>query len=205
MEGDFQVDEELVGVDPTKLNIRDEIEKIDEDFIKVKGKGRSLQKRRRKGSRTPRIRRPYLDQGHQCDRFAKGLWVGLGAPPSMTGKWRWVSAETPVDRTRSVKQFVDRYGNGLLVNRRAGYHSYFYNGMHVLRIWVNSKKHAWCDMNPWLADAAREEGLDIEPTTVKDKKHHFNFYPFRTKIKTLGQRVSLVRAVLDTLGSMAVR
>lgn len=144
----------------------------------------------------------YTDQGRPVDAHAKTLWEKVGEPPELPPQWSYGNAATTEQRKISRSEFVKQYGSGLLVTRRSSYHQYFYNGIHVCRLWVHTGSSAWMDCCLELARALNAKGYHLAPTMPKDRRHRFQWYEFKIKIQTAEDvegAAAVMRSVLPTL------
>jgi hypothetical protein len=186
-----------------------------DDFAKVQRHGRQLQtkkkKRPKKRSRRkrpgpPKARVPYLDTGRPVDKFMKVIFQDVGEPPALPESWKYPTASSRVQREIAANWFVEQYGKGLVVNRRASCWTFFYNGMHVCRMWTNAASGALVDCNPWMvAWIQKNHGWEVRKVPVKDKKHTFEFFTGRFRINTVEMAKTVAAALLQTVSDMEVR
>ena len=183
------------------INGEDNVEQED-DFTKVKLQGRKLQKGSK--SRKTRLSTPYVSKGRHSDKLATMLAMRL-APVELPENWMYYTVRSFDFRKIAQRRFVSKHGGGMLCSKRPSYHIYIYDGMHVLRLWVNASNVAIMDLNPHLATECERVGLKTTVTPPKNPRHSFNFFPKRTKIKTFEQMELAIQSVKATLDQMAVR
>lgn len=214
VEAEVEVKEEMEGIRPSEriLKVIEGGEKVQEDDLaKIKQSGRKLQKKRRgRASTKPRntsqnVSVPYVNQGRPVDVLASMLSASLNPKElELTDNWKF-RIKTVEMRKAAKVAFEERYGSGMVCSKRASYHLYLWNGMYLLRFWVNAANVAIVDMNPHLAQEADRCGLRTFETPVKNPKHNYNFFPKRTKIRGQIQMETLIEAVKKTLSEMIVQ
>ncbi len=150
-------------------------------------------------------RRAYVSTGRPVDSIVDALWKALDQPPSMPEKWKYAKSKSFEDRQDAQRQFRRNYGSGMLVVRRASYHLYYYNGLHVCRIWVNAGGGGLMDMVPAVADAMEDEGFQLEDAVPKNKKHVFQFFTKRCWIGTVEHATKAAECIKSVLSKMQVR
>jgi len=186
--------------------------KVQDDFAK-NTKNRKLNKKAKKKAAKAKketdptkkkVRRPYVDQNRPIDDLARQLQEKI-EPKTLPDNWIYWSVGTKEQREYGQKWFVDKYGKGYQFSQRASYHIYFYNGMHVMRLWVNAAGGGWLDMNPFLAEEMRKRGHSLEPTPKKSIKHTYEFFPQRMKLLTQTQIDDVLDALKKTANKMIVQ
>jgi len=151
-------------------------------------------------------RRAYVSTGRPVDVLVKALWEALGQPPVMPEKWKYPKSKSLEDRIDAQHTFRQRYGYDLQVVRRASYHLYFYNGLHVCRIWVNAGGGGLMDVVPIVAEVMEEKGhFELEDAVPKNKKHVFQFFTQRCWIGTVEQAEKAAECIKSILSRMQVR
>jgi hypothetical protein len=150
-------------------------------------------------------RRPYVTQGRPIDFIVDALWKEVGEPPSLPEKWKYVKSTSFEDRQYAASHFMNHYGRGLVVCRRASYHLYYNNGMHVCRIWVNGAGGGLIDMCPTLASAMEDEGFELHSVPEKNKRHVFQFFTSRCWLGTTEQAKTAAECIKAILNKMQVR
>lgn len=192
----------------------DSMEEELDDFAKVQRHGRQFQKKKRRCKKrssrkrpgSPRTRVPYLDTGRPVDGFLKAIFKDVGEPPALPETWKYPTASSRVQREIAANWFVEQYGNGLLINRRASCWTYFYNGLQVCRLWTNAASGALVDCNPWMvAWIQKNHGWEVRKVPVKDKKHTFEFFTGRFRIDSVEMAKTVAAALLQTVSDMEVR
>jgi len=144
----------------------------------------------------------YIDQGRPVDAFAQALWQKLGEPKELPPEWDYGVAATMEQRKEARASFIKEYGDGLLVTRRSSYHQYFFNGIHVCRLWVSTGSSAWLDCCLELARGLNAKGYRLAPVTPKDRRHRFQWYEFKIKVRTaedIEGAAAVMRSILSTL------
>ena len=172
---------------------------------KKEKKARAKQKKVIKGGKIRSTRTPYIDQGRPVDKFAKMIWTQVGTPPELPPNWGYCSVGSLEDRTYAQGEFIKKFSGHLVVSRRAGYHQYFSEGLHVIRFWVNAAGHGNVDMAPAVSEEMKKLGFLVKVTPVKDKKHRFNFYPDRTRINCVEDAIELATAIMAALPKLELR
>jgi hypothetical protein len=125
-------------------------------------------------------RHPYQDTGRPIDTFAKSLWEFLGQPVSLPNSWKYPISKTKEQKEEAAKIFVEEYGCGLFVIRRASYHQYLFEGKHLLRLWTNAGGGGWLDCSYYFARLLTKNGkIDLVKTPASGYKTKFRFYPYR--------------------------
>jgi hypothetical protein len=125
-------------------------------------------------------RAPYVDAGRPVDKIASIIWEFLGKPPALPPKWYYPTCKTVETKKAAIEHFVDKYGDGLLVNRRASYHQYMLDGEHLMRLWVNASSGGWMDCSRSLSKAIlRMRTIYFEKTPESGKQTKYRFYPYR--------------------------
>lgn len=150
-------------------------------------------------------RRAYVSTGRPVDVIVDALWKGLDQPPQLQEKWKYAKSKTFEDRQDAQRSFRRNYGSGLVVCRRASYHLYYFNGLHVCRIWVNAGGGGLMDMCPAVAEAMEEEGFQLEDAVPKNKRHVFQFFTQRTWIGTREHAEKAAECIKAALPKMKVR
>lgn len=183
------------------INGEENVEQED-DFTKVKLQGRKLQK----GSkpRKTRLSTPYVSKGRHSDKLATMLAMRL-APIELPENWMYYTVRSLDFRKIAQRRFVSKHGGGMLCSKRSSYHIYIYDGLHVLRLWVNAANVVIVDLNPHLAAECERVGLKTLVTPPKNPRHSFNFFPKRTKVKTFQQMELVIQSVKATLDQMVVQ
>lgn len=170
----------------------------------------------------PHTRTQYVDKGRPVDLLAKALfqelqvanvnneWFQELSPFELPDHWDYCGVGSLIQRQESQRRFCASYGHGIRYSKRgSSYHVYFYNGMHLLRFWVNAAGGGWLEMNPHLAEEVERTELShscsITETYRRSSREKYRFYPKRIKIKTYHQMLVLVAAVKKTLIKMIVQ
>lgn len=123
---------------------------------------------------------PYVSQGRPIDSVASVLWEMLGSPPSLPETWSFSVSKTKDQLAKAKAEFLDRFGSGLYVIRRASYHQYMLDGEHLMRIWVNAAGGGWVDCNKKLSGLLLMDDKNLiaaTPSSGKDTK--YRWYPYR--------------------------
>lgn len=150
-------------------------------------------------------RRAYVSTGRPVDVIVDALWHGLDQPPSLPEKWKYAKSKSFEDRQYAQAHFQKSYGRGLMVCRRASYHLYYNNGLHVCRIWVNAGGGGLMDVCPAVADALEEESFEMEDAIPKNRRHIFQFFTKRCWIGTREQAQKAAECIKSVLKKMQVR
>lgn len=150
-------------------------------------------------------RRPYVAQGRPIDNIVEEFWKCLGSPPSLPDSWRYGKSHTFDDRMVAQQRFMTNYGNGLLITRRSSYHLYYFDGLHLARIWVNAAGGGWIDCHPALAEKLEDEGFDLHQVPAKNKRHVFKFFEHRVWLGTTEQAAVAARLAREVIPHMKVR
>ena len=83
----------------------------------------------------PYTRYGHIDLGRECDKMvneAVTMFPGMVLPRY----WKYVSKE----------RFIQRYGEGIVWATTGSYHSMFFKGTMVMRIWTSSRTaNVWMD------------------------------------------------------------
>lgn len=150
-------------------------------------------------------RRPYVAQGRPVDNIVQKFFEGLGSPPSLPESWRYGKSHTFDDRMVAQRRFMTNYGNGLLITRRSSYHLYYFDGLHLARIWVNAAGGGWIDCHPMLAEKLEDEGFELHEVPAKNKRHVFKFFEQRVWLGTEEHALLAARLAREVIPEMKVR
>jgi hypothetical protein len=218
VDADMEVAEELEGVKTSEIGklmhlIEGKDDVQEDDLVKVQ-QSRKLQGKKSKraaqvknlseSERVKRSRVHYIDQGRHIDALAAILETNL--QPVELPEGMYFTVKTLELRQIAAKKFVSKHGTGMCYSRSPSYHIYFYNGMHVLRLWMNAAGVGLMDLNPILAEEIEKEGLlRVTVTPIKSPRCNYNFFPKRTKIKTRYQMEVVIAAIKATLSKMVVQ
>ena len=148
-----------------------EFKEIDEKNKKGKFKGTRMYERK-----------PYVSKNRLSDKLASLLWEALGSPPEINdNSWSYPGPnKTEKQRNQSAREFMKQYGTGTLVVKRVNYHLYFFNGRHLLRIWVRYSTGCWTDLSSDLGmELMHSTPLDIKSDPVRATEKPNQFFPYR--------------------------
>lgn len=149
--------------------------------------------------------RPYVSQGRPVDNIVQKFFEGLGSPPSLPESWRYGKSYTIDDRIVAQSRFMANYGNGLLITRRSSYHLYYFDGLHLARIWVNAAGGGWIDCHPMLAEKLEDDGFELHEVPAKNKRHVFKFFEHRVWLGTPDQALKAAKLAREVIPHMKVR
>jgi hypothetical protein len=129
------------------------------------------------------FRVPYQNAGRPIDFIADMIWEHVGSPPSLPTNWLYPSVENKSMIERARLDFIEQYNDQLWVIKRMSYHQYIYDGLHMMRLWVQSANGGWLDTNEKLTkllQATNKVELYEIPQSGKKSKH--KFYKKRTYV-----------------------
>jgi len=137
------------------------------------------------------VRVGWQDYERACDAIAKAVHSEFEGE-TLPLHWQW----------RSLEHFMSKYGSSpIMWAKSASFHMLMINGHHVLRIWTDSAKSCFVDVNDViyyeLTTSSLKELLEPLPTTCVKKSKPMNF---RLKIKTVDQAQVIVNAVKRIYG-----
>lgn len=164
-----------------------EFKKIDEENKQGKFKGTGMYERK-----------PYVSKNRLSDRLAAMLWEALGSPPEIADtNWTYPGPnKTEKQRNQSAREFMRQYGAGLLVSKRANYHLYFFNGRHLIRMWVRHSTGCWTDLSSDLGmELMHNSTLEVKADLVRAAETPHQFFPYRTYINKKNQIKSLAEVL----------
>lgn len=149
--------------------------KVDKEF---------LSRRSKRGNE----KTPYVDLGRTIDVIADKIWKAVGSPPSLPENWYYQTTfnteimklpRSEIDKV-SQRTFMDKYGEGLIITRRFNWHQYFFNGIHLMRLWVWAASGGWLDLNKHLSKIMVKQGkAELEMPPEKARKKKYRHFPYR--------------------------
>lgn len=146
----------------------------------------------------------YVDAGNPSDAFVKIIWEDLGSPPEIEN-YEYSKQTVLEDRWEAQQAFIFEFGNHLQLIRRSSYHMYFYKGIHLIRLWVNTKKGTWIDLHRDLAVPLGKNGFKTKKVPIIDRNHVYKKFVSRTKITSKKQAAKFAKHVLKHLHKVKLR
>jgi hypothetical protein len=137
------------------------------------------------------VRVGWQDYERPCDAIAKAVHSEFEGE-ILPLHWQW----------RSLEHFLAKYGETpIMWAKSASFHMMLINGFHVLRIWTDSSKSCFVDVNDViyyeLTTSELKHLVEPIPTKCVKKSKPMNF---RLKIKTIDEAKVIVNAVKRIYG-----
>jgi hypothetical protein len=150
------------------------------------------------------IAKPYVNRGKPSDFFANLLWEEMGKPPAID-KYDYLKQTTYEDRWKAQQAFIYEFGDHLQIIRRSTYHVYFYDGMHLMRIWVNKLKGCWIDLHRDIVKGIHKYKFKTNKVPVIDRDHVYKKFCTRIYVNSQKTVNTFVEHVLQNLHKVKLK
>jgi len=135
-------------------------------------------------------RTPYVDLGRPIDLIAAEIYNLFGEPKNLSIDFRYPSIQKYPDMDTS-KVFIDLYGSDICVSKKYRNHTYFVEGKHLCRLWVNSAGCGWLDIDVRLYEHFKICGVSgLKP--VQDTRM-YKYFSHKLLIESEGDIQFLIK------------
>jgi hypothetical protein len=151
-----------------------------------------------KEEKQKKLPKPYIDRGWPTDKFVDTIWQYLNKPPAIE-HYEYGKLTTLEDRWESQQAFIAEFGEHLQLIRRSSYHMYFYKGIHIVRLWTNTKKGFWIDLHRSISKSFGRLGFKTRKVPIIDRKLIFKLFNCRTYINSHKKSIKFAETLLKYL------